>query len=126
MKKKIIFLLTFLIATLAFGNTYYSSYKENEILEEKLEREFNYNYRVLSDGIQKLMVEEYDIDILKNCIEIDIEVKTKLKNFDYEEAVLPLKEKVYQELGDRKPSISIIIEKDNSNTPDEILYKANY
>lgn len=116
--KKLLILLTILSSTMVFADGHKS---QDKILEDRIENNLNYNFKTLKDGSQTLKVNEYDVDIYDNYVNIEAEVNSNPNNFNFQQALAPIKEEVSKSLGNN-PQINVVIEYDKVIGEDEVIF----
>ncbi len=117
--KKLIILLIIGMHSLIFANDKY------DILEDRIENNLEYNFKTLNDGKKKLKIKEYDIDIFENYVNLKAEVNSVSKNFNFDEAFIPVREEIKKEMKSN-PEINIIVELEKMIGNDEIIYNKTF
>ena len=117
--KKIIFLLIISMYSLIFASDKY------DILEDRIENNLKYSFKTLNDGKTKLKVKEYDIDISENYVNLKTEINSVSKNFNFDEAFIPVMEGIKKEMKSN-PEINIIVELEKMIGADEIIYNKTF
>lgn len=117
--KKLIILLIISMHSLIFANDKY------DILEDRIENNLEYNFKILNDGKKKLKVKEYDIDISENYVNLKVEVNSSTKNFNFDEAFSPIMEEIKKEMKSN-PNINIVVEVEKMIGDDEIIYNKTF
>lgn len=117
--KKFIFLIMIGMYSLIFANDKY------DILEDRIENTLEYNFKTLNDGKKKLKIKEYDIDISENYVNLKAEINSKVKNFDFDKAFIPVREEIKKEMN-LNPEINIVVELEKMIGEDEIIYNKTF
>ena len=117
--KKFIFLIMIGMYSLIFANDKY------DILEDRIENTLEYNFKTLNDGKKKLKIKEYDIDISENYVNLKAEINSKVKNFDFDKAFIPVREEIKKEMK-LNPEINIVVELEKMIGEDEIIYNKTF
>lgn len=117
--KRFLILLVIGLHSLMFANDKY------DILEDRIENNLEYNFKTLNDGKKKLKVKEYDIDISENYANLKVEINSTAKNFNFDEAFLPIMEEIKKEMKSN-PEINIVVEVEKLIGDDEIIYNKTF
>ncbi|MGL4946764.1 MAG: hypothetical protein ACRDAQ_10160 [Cetobacterium sp.] len=119
--KKIILLLVLVLSTVLFADN----------LEDRLEMNLMKNYPKISDGDLKIFVKDYDVDIKKDRIEIEIELskgetRNKFERFSKIELEKELKKiisSVRKEIDNGNIPIKVEIELDDDSFSKKVYNK---
>ncbi|MGL6025253.1 MAG: hypothetical protein ACRC0F_11655 [Cetobacterium sp.] len=119
--KKIILLLVLVLSTVLFADN----------LEDRLEMNLMKNYPKISDGDLKIFVKDYDVDIKKDRIEIEIELskgetRNKFERFSKIELEKELKKiisSVKKEIDNGNIPIKVEIELDDDSFSKKVYNK---
>ena len=117
--KNLLFILIIGMHSLTFTNDKY------DILEDRIENNLKYSFKTLNDGKTKLKVKEYDIDISENYVNLKTEINSVSKNFNFDEAFIPVMEEIKKEMKSN-PEINIIVELEKMIGADEIIYNKTF
>lgn len=118
--KKLLILLTLCTSSLLFANT-----SNNEALEDRLENKLEYNFKTLQADNQSLKVDDYDVDVYDNYVNVKIEVKSNPQGFNFDKALLPIKNEIVDTLK-TNPKINIVVEHDKRVGEDEIIFNKDF
>lgn len=116
--KKILILLTVLSNTAIFANDCHS---HNNVLENRIENNLNYKFKLLKDESQTLKIKDYDVEVYGNYINIEAEATANPNNFNFLKAFAPIKEEIIKEAG-ANIKINVIVEYDKAIGHDEIIF----
>lgn len=126
MKRTILFIF-FIIGILAFADSDYKNSSRDKILENKIENTLNYKFKVLKDSKRTIRVNEYDVDVANNYLEVKVEVNSHSDDFNYEKALVPVRNEVLNMLPDSiNYDINVVVEYDKIMGEDEIVYMGSF
>jgi len=117
--KKIILIGSIIMSTLVFGD------KANDVLEDRIENILEYKHRIINDGKDKIKVKDYDVDIFKNYVNVEVEIGNVSKGFDFDKAFIVIKEEINKEMN-VNTDINIVVELDKVIEEDEIIYNKKF
>ena len=69
--------------------------------------------------------DKYDIDISENYVNLKTEINSVSKNFNFDEAFIPVMEEIKKEIKSN-PEINIIVELEKMIGADEIIYNKTF
>lgn len=113
--KKFVLAVMVVLSSLVFG----------DYLEDKLEMKLLRGYPRLTDGVNKMSIKEYDVDVKKDRVEIEIKVPkelareqfSKLNKDRLEKELEKIVADVRKELNDNIPvKVEIEVEKESSSS----------
>ncbi|MGL5175168.1 MAG: hypothetical protein ACRC7F_02270 [Cetobacterium sp.] len=113
--KKVVLAVMIMLSALVFG----------DYLEDKLEMKLMRNYPRLTDGINKMSIKEYDVDVKKDRVEVEIKAPkeqareefAKLDRDGLEKELEKMVADIRKELNDNIPvKVEIEIEKESSSS----------
>ncbi|MGL4977846.1 MAG: hypothetical protein ACRC5G_07495 [Cetobacterium sp.] len=120
--KKLVLVVMVMLSALVFG----------DYLEDKLEMKLTRNYPKLTDGKTNIFIEDYDVDIKKNRVEVEIKLARrqgreqfeKLNRDGLEKELQKMVADIKKELNGNIP-VKIEIEVEKESFPSKKLY-SNY
>jgi hemerythrin superfamily protein len=127
--KKLLLGLTLLMSVTALADGPY------EAQEEILERKFEMNHKVLTDGKEKLENVEYDLDIYENNVLVTLEVDTKIgkgdawEKFDkakFDQLMEELVKEIRTDLNKDNIPVNISVELDRNFSDEEMVYNKTF
>ncbi|MGF6907495.1 hypothetical protein [Fusobacterium sp. PH5-44] len=117
--KKIVSVLILFVSFWNFANT------EKNVLEDRIRNTLKDQYKVLNDREKELKIKDYDVDIFEEHVNMKIEIGRNIKSFDYDNAIVPLKEFVLNETQNQK-NINIIVRVNRLIGKDRIVYDRTF
>ncbi|MGF6907293.1 hypothetical protein [Fusobacterium sp. PH5-44] len=117
--RKIVLIIGMMLYTLSFAE------KNGDVIEDRIENILKHRHRLLNDGMSKLKVKDYDIDIYQNYVNVEVEIGNRSKNFNFDRAFSVIKDEINKEMNS-KTNINIIVELDKVIGDDEIIYNKKF
>jgi|GEM_PF-3193297 len=119
MIKRILIVGAILSSAISFSN------RSSDIIEDRIENILEYKYRILDDGVNKLKVKSYDVDVYQNYVNVEVEIGNRGKNFDFDKAFVLILEEINKETNNAT-DINIVVELDKVMGDDEIVYNKRF
>lgn len=125
--KKILFLILILsVVSFSKGNF--------EASEDILEKQFEIEYSVISDGNTQIKGIEYDLTISQNRAMLELEIEStfgdanwsKLDKQVFEEVILKLVKSIRSEVNNPKLNVTVFVELDKEIGSDKTLFNKTY